>query len=46
MRYVLAMLLCGIACALRAEPFLTVSSLTTNLVLSASDFAALHHVTV
>lgn len=44
MRFALAMLLCVITCALRATPFLTVSSSTTNIVLNAGDFAALHHV--
>jgi len=43
MRYVLALLFCGIACVLHAAPFLTVSSPTTNVVLTAGDFAALHH---
>jgi hypothetical protein len=43
MRYALAMLLCGIACVLHAGPFLTVSSPTTNLVLTAGDYAALPH---
>ena len=43
MRYALAVLLCCIACVLHAGPFLTVSSTTTNLVLNADNFAALHH---
>ena len=46
MRFILAVLLCNIACALHAAPFLTVSSPTTNVVLSADDFAALHHVKI
>ncbi|HUA64376.1 MAG TPA: molybdopterin-binding protein, partial [Alphaproteobacteria bacterium] len=46
MRYILAAFLCCIVCALRAEPSLTVSSETTNLVLSADDFAALRHVKI
>jgi hypothetical protein len=43
MRYVFATLLCFIGCVIHATPFLTISSPTTNLVLSADDFAALHH---
>jgi hypothetical protein len=43
MRCVFAMLFCWIACVLRATPFLTISSPTTNVVLNADDFAALHH---
>ena len=43
MRHALAMLLCCIACVLHAGPFLTVSSSSTNLVLTAGDYAALHH---
>ena len=46
MRYILAALLCSIVCVLHAAPFLTVSSPTTNLVLSADDFAALSHTNV
>jgi hypothetical protein len=44
MRFFLATLLCFIAAAARATPFLTISSPTTNVVLTAGDFAALHHV--
>ncbi|HEY1789764.1 MAG TPA: molybdopterin-dependent oxidoreductase, partial [Verrucomicrobiae bacterium] len=34
---------CGIACALRAAPFLTISSPTTNFIVNAAEFAALPH---
>ncbi len=43
MRFALAILVCCIAGVLHAAPFLTVSSPTTNLVLSADDFAAIPH---
>lgn len=43
MRFVLATLLFGIACVLHAAPFLMISSPTTNVVLTADDFAALPH---
>ena len=47
MRFFLATLLCFIACvAARATPFLTISSPTTNVVLTADEFAALHHTTI
>jgi hypothetical protein len=41
MRYAVGGLLFYIAGALHATPILTVSSPTTNVVLNASDFAAL-----
>jgi hypothetical protein len=43
MQFALAMLFCGIAGVLHAGPFLTVSSSTTNLALTAGDFTALPH---
>jgi hypothetical protein len=46
MRFVLATLLYFIACVLHAAPFLTVSSPTTNVVLTADDFAGLDHVKI
>ena len=37
------MLLCGVACVVHAGAFLTISTATTNITLSAADFAALPH---
>lgn len=46
MRFVLAALLCFVACVLYATPLLTVSSGTTNVTLNADDFAALQHTNI
>jgi hypothetical protein len=47
MRFFLATFLCFIVCVVaRATPFLTISSPTTNVVLTADEFAALHHSTI
>jgi hypothetical protein len=43
MRFALVMLVCSIACALRATPFLTISSATTNVIVNADEFAGLPH---
>lgn len=46
MRFAFALLLCCVGSVLHAASFLSVSSPTTNLVLSADGFATLHHVKV